>query len=259
MMYPKGKGLSRMNETIKNILSHRSIRRFKDEPIEQETVETLIQCAQAASTSSYQQVYSIIGIEEQSIKDKLAELAGNQTYVSQNGYFFVFCLDYHRHQLMAQIAGQNVDDTIKSKEGFMVGMIDVALAAQNVAVAAESLGLGIVYIGGIRNNLPEVSELLRCPDHVVPLFGMAVGHPDASPGLKPRLPQAAVFHKNQYVEDEKALPVLKEFELQSAEYYRDRTGGARDEGWATQMARVMSQPKRTYMKEFIESKGLDKQ
>lgn len=79
-----------MNETIKNILSHRSIRRFKDEPIEQETVETLIQCAQAASTSSYQQVYSIIGIEEQSIKDKLAELAGNQTYVSQNGYFFVF-------------------------------------------------------------------------------------------------------------------------------------------------------------------------
>ncbi|MDN4526982.1 oxygen-insensitive NADPH nitroreductase [Fictibacillus fluitans] len=248
-----------MNETIKNILSHRSIRRFKDEPIGQDTVETLIQCAQAASTSSYQQVYSIIGIEEQSIKDKLAELAGNQTYVAQNGYFFVFCLDYHRHELMAQIAGKNVDDTISSKEGFMVGMIDVALAAQNVAVAAESLGLGIVYIGGIRNNLPEVSELLRCPDHVVPLFGMAVGYPDAAPGLKPRLPQTAVFHKNQYAEDEKALPILKEFELQTAEYYRERTGGTRDEGWATQMARVMSQPKRTYMKEFIESKGLDRQ
>ncbi|UZJ78234.1 MULTISPECIES: oxygen-insensitive NADPH nitroreductase [unclassified Fictibacillus] len=248
-----------MNETIKNILSHRSIRRFKDEPIPQETIETLVQCAQSASTSSYQQVYSIIGVEEQSLKDKLAELAGNQSYVAQNGYFFVFCLDYHRHKLMAEMTGGNVDATVQSKEGFMVGMIDVALASQNLAMAAESLGLGIVYIGGIRNNLPEVSELLRCPDHVVPLFGMAVGFPDASPGLKPRLPQEAVFHKNQYKDDEKALPVLKEFEMKTAEYYKERTGGARDEGWATQMARVMAQPKRTYMKEFIESKGLDKQ
>ncbi|MGG1571941.1 oxygen-insensitive NADPH nitroreductase [Fictibacillus sp. NRS-1165] len=248
-----------MNETIKNILSHRSIRRFKEEPIPEEVIETLVQCAQAASTSSYQQVYSIIGVEEQSLKDKLAELAGNQSYVAQNGYFFVFCLDYHRHQLMAEMTGGNVDATIQSKEGFMVGMIDVALASQNLAVAAESLGLGIVYIGGIRNNLPEVSDLLRCPDHVVPLFGMAVGYPDASPGLKPRLPQEAVFHKNQYLDDEKAMPVLKEFEMKTAEYYRERTGGKRNEGWASQMSRVMEQPKRAYMKDFIESKGLDKQ
>ncbi|MDN4075780.1 oxygen-insensitive NADPH nitroreductase [Fictibacillus terranigra] len=248
-----------MNETIKNILSHRSIRRFKEEPIPEEVIETLVQCAQAASTSSYQQVYSIIGVEEQSLKDKLAELAGNQSYVAQNGYFFVFCLDYHRHQLMAEMTGGNVDATIQSKEGFMVGMIDVALASQNLAVAAESLGLGIVFIGGIRNNLPEVSDLLRCPDHVVPLFGMAVGYPDASPGLKPRLPQEAVFHKNQYLDDGKAMPVLKEFEMKTADYYRERTGGKRNEGWASQMSRVMEQPKRTYMKDFIESKGLDKQ
>ncbi|EIT85960.1 nitroreductase [Fictibacillus macauensis ZFHKF-1] len=247
-----------MNETIQTLLAHQSIRKFKEQPLTEEMIQTLVQSAQAASTSSYQQVYSIIGIEDPAIKKELATLAGNQTYVEKNGYFFVFCLDYHRHQLIATMAGTNIDDTVQSKEAFMVGTIDVSLAAQNLAIAAESLGLGIVYIGGLRNNLEAVSSLLECPDHVVPLFGMAVGYPDATPGLKPRLPKEAVFHVNGYKKDEEALPVLEAFEQTTATYYKERTGGERQEGWAKQMARVMETPNRLYMKEFIESKGLDK-
>ncbi|MBH0163653.1 oxygen-insensitive NADPH nitroreductase [Fictibacillus sp. 7GRE50] len=247
-----------MNEIIETILAHRSIRKFKDKPLDDETVETLVQCAQAASTSSYQQVCTIIGVEDREKKEKLAELAGNQSYVADNGYFFVFCMDYNRHTIAANMKSIDIQETIQSTEAFIVGSVDAALAAQNLSVAAESLGLGIVYIGGIRNQLQEVSALLDCPDHVLPLFGVAVGYPDAEPGKKPRLPMSAVFHKNQYQNSEETEALLDQYEKETAAYYTERTSGKRTEGWVTQITASMATPKRTYMKEFVRSKGLNK-
>ncbi|MFE1243314.1 oxygen-insensitive NADPH nitroreductase [Fictibacillus sp. NPDC058756] len=247
-----------MNEVIETILAHKSIRKFKDKSISEEMITTLVECAQAASTSSYQQVCTIIGVEDQEKKQKLGELAGNQSYVADNGYFFVFCIDYNRHKVAAEMLDKNINDTIQSTEAFIVGTVDASLAAQNVAVAAESLGLGIVYIGGIRNNLKEVSELLDCPEHVLPLFGMAIGYPDAEPGKKPRLPIPAVFHKNGYKKNEETENLLKQYEKETAEYYTKRTGGKRTEGWVTQITTSMSSPKRAYMKEFVRKKGLNK-
>ena len=76
-----------LNKTIETILNHRSIRSFTDERLTEEEVLTLIKSAQAASTSSYVQAYSIIGVTDQEKKAKLAELAGNQPYVEKNGHF----------------------------------------------------------------------------------------------------------------------------------------------------------------------------
>jgi FMN reductase (NADPH) len=247
-----------MNEVIETILAHKSIRKFKDKPLSEETVEALVQCAQSASTSSYQQVCTIIGVEDQVKKQKLAELAGNQSYVADSGYFFVFCLDYNRHMVAAEMMDKNITETIQSTEAFIVGTVDASLAAQNLAIAAESLGLGIVYIGGIRNNLKEVSELLNCPAYVLPLFGMAIGYPDAEPGKKPRLPVPAVFHKNGYKNKEETKNLLKQYEKETSEYYTKRTGGKRTEGWMTQITTSMTSPKRTYMKDFVREKGLNK-
>jgi FMN reductase (NADPH) len=252
------KGACMMNEVIETILAHRSIRKFKDKSLGEEAVHTLVQCAQAASTSSYQQVCTIIGVDNREKKEKLAELAGNQSYVADNGYFFIFCMDYNRHMIAAEMKDQEITKTIESTEAFIVGTVDAALAAQNMAVAAESLGLGIVYIGGIRNRLQETSDLLGCPEYVIPLFGLAVGYPDANPGKKPRLPLQAVFHKNQYQKKETTENLLKQYEDETAAYYTERTRGKRTEGWVTQITASMSSPKRTYMKEFVQSKGLNK-
>lgn len=247
-----------MNEVIETILGHRSIRKFKDKPLSEEMVTTLVKCAQSASTSSYQQVCTIIGIEDREKKEKLAELAGNQSYVANNSYFFVFCMDYNRHMIAAEMKEAEIIETIESTEAFIVGTVDAALAAQNLSVAAESLGLGIVYIGGIRNRLEEVSDLLGCPEHVLPLFGVAVGYPEANPGKKPRLPLPAVFHKNNYQSKEETKQLLTQYEKETAEYYNERTGGKRTEGWVTQITASMTSPKRTYMNNFVQSKGLNK-
>ena len=92
-----------MNQVIETILAHRSVRHFEDKPLTKEQIEKIVISAQAASTSSYIQAYSIIGVTDQRKRQKLAQLAGNQPYVAENGHFFVFCADLHRHELIGEM------------------------------------------------------------------------------------------------------------------------------------------------------------
>lgn len=140
----------------------------------------------------------------------------------------------------------------------MVSLIDVALASQNMAIAAESLGLGICYIGGIRNNLVEVSQLLKTPDHVLPVFALVVGYPDQQTEKKPRAPFHHIYHENEYEQDlEQYKSGLQEYNEEITEYYEERTNGARSDTWTTQMAGNFAQKSRMYMKGFVQQKKFD--
>ncbi|WP_428909486.1 oxygen-insensitive NADPH nitroreductase [Niallia sp. Krafla_26] len=247
-----------MNTVIETILSHRSVRDFEDKPLSKEQIETIVLSAQAASTSSYIQAYSIIGVTDPEKKQKLAQLAGNQKYVAQNGHFFVFCADLHRHELISEMEETDLNESLESTEKFMVMLIDAALAAQNAAIAAESLGLGICYIGGIRNNLPEVCKILKTPNRVIPLFGMAVGYPKKLNDKKPRLPLAHIYHENEYEQDSSIIKQqLVEYNETISTYYKERTQGERQDTWTKQMANMLSQPRRMYMYEFIKQHKLN--
>lgn len=247
-----------MNEVIKTILNHRSLRQFEDKPLTDEQIKTIVSCAQAASTSSFIQAYSIIGVKDKAKKKKLAEVVGNQPYVEHNGHFFVFCADLYRHALIGEQEQKDVLPSIESTEKFMVGLIDAALAAQNAAIAAESMGLGICYIGGIRNNLEEVKKLLNIPERVIPLFGLAVGYPTKITGQKPRLPFEHIYHEDGYQPDQAVyLQQLKEYDQLISDYYQERTGGNRDDRWTEQMANMLEKQSRMYMKEFVQKNKLN--
>lgn len=246
-----------MNQTIEMMLDHRSVRSFTKESLTSEEIKLLVEAAQAASTSSYIQAYSIIGVSDHKLKEKLADYAGNQSYVAENAHFFVFCADLHRHEQMASDKGVDIKATIESTEAFMIAVIDAALAAQNLAVAAESMGLGICFIGGIRNHLKEVSDILETPEYVLPLFGLAVGHPAQKTDIKPRLPFKSVYHENKY-DGESASAKLAEYDETISSYYNSRTGGARSETWTEQITNRLKHPNRTFMKEFVEEKGFTK-
>ncbi|OLO27331.1 nitroreductase A [Alkalihalophilus pseudofirmus] len=245
-----------MNETIERILNHKSIRKFEDRELTSEQIKTIVQCGQAASTSSFVQAYSIIGVKNKENKEKLAELAGNQMYVVKNGHFFVFCADLHRHELISKIEGKDLTDPLESTETFMVSLIDTALAAQNAVVAAESMGLGVCYIGGIRNNLEEVCRILNVPKKVIPLFGLAVGYPDQAPDVKPRLPFANIYHEEGYNENEEELKKqLSDYNEIISTYYEERSGGNRNDTWTEQIADMLLKKQRQYMKGFVEGKN----
>jgi len=247
-----------LNEAIHTILNHRSIRDFQDKQLTDEQIKMIVACAQAASTSSFIQAYSIIGIKDKEKKAKLAHLAGDQRYVLNNGHFFVFCADLHRHFLIGELEQKDVMTSIESTEKFMVALIDASLAAQNAAVAAESMGLGICYIGGIRNNLDEVKAVLKTPEFVIPLFGMAVGYPEEINEQKPRLPLEHVYHEEEYQQNnEVQISQLQDYDEIISRYYQQRTNGKRGDRWTAQMASMLENPKRMYMKEFIEKNRMN--
>src|SRR5690606_27896927 len=103
---------------------HRSVRAFEDRTLSQEQIETIIRSAQAASTSSFVQAYSIIGVTDQKKKEQLAEVAFNQEYVAKNGHLFVFCADLYRHEVIGEMEKVDVIPSIESTEKFMVATID---------------------------------------------------------------------------------------------------------------------------------------
>lgn len=250
--------MEEVNQVIETILNHRSIRSFEDRPLTQEQIQTIVESAQAASTSSFIQAYSIIGITDKEKKTRLAELANHQSYVENNGHFFVFCADLHRHALIGKMEGKEVEPSIESTEKFMVALIDAALAAQNAVIAAESMGLGICYIGGIRNNLEEVVKLLQTPERVIPLFGIAIGYPAKISGQKPRLPFKHVYHENVYEENEqKYIEELQEYNQIIQKYYVERTAGKRNDTWTSQMGTMLEKQSRMYMKDFVEGKKMN--
>ncbi len=193
-----------MNPTIELLKSHRSIRKFKDQQIPRELFEELIRAGQCAATSNHVQAYTIIHVDNPEKRKKLAELAGGQAYIETCSDFLVFCADMKRATESAGKAGAEVVRGMT--EQLLVASVDAALIAQNVVVAAESEGLGICYIGGIRNNPQEVSELLNLPEHVYPVFGLCLGYPDQDPEVKPRLPLAAILKQDAYDDsDDEAL------------------------------------------------------
>lgn len=164
------------NETLELLNQHVSVRQYLDKPVSEEQLAAIIGAGQMASTSSNVQAYSVIAVTEPGLKAQLAALSGNQAYIEQCPVFLVWCADLYRlHETTAHYLQSA--ESFDSTENFIVATVDAALAAQNAAIAAESLGMGIVYIGGVRNNIAELSELLNLPERVYPVFGMCLGYP----------------------------------------------------------------------------------
>lgn len=241
-----------MNPTIKLIQNHRSIRKFKPEPVSHEQLEEMLRSAQMASTSSNVQAYSVIGVTNPEMKRQLAVLTGNQRYVEECPIFLVWCADMYRLREACEM--QQTEMVHGIMENFIVATVDVALAAQNAAIAAESMGLGICYIGGIRNNPREVSALLQLPELVYPVFGMCVGYPNQQPGIRPRLGTETIFYENTY-NTGKIRQGIEQYDKVTHEYYLERTKGERDTTWSKEMADKYRQPFRAHMRSFLEEQG----
>ncbi|MCF6094846.1 oxygen-insensitive NADPH nitroreductase [Microaerobacter geothermalis] len=241
-----------MNSTINLLQRHRSIRRYQSRPLTSEQIENIIRSAQMASTSSNVQAYSVIGVTDPEIKKKLSVFAGNQAYIEQCPFFLVWCADLYRLREACYI--QNSKMVHETVENFIVATVDVTLAAQNAAIAAESMGLGIVYIGGIRNNPEKVSKLLNIPELVYPVFGMCVGYPDQDPAIRPRLEMKAIYHENTY-HTEDITGHIKKYDEVMHQYYLERTNGKRSTTWSQEMAAKFKQPSRSHMRSFLNDQG----
>jgi len=178
------------------LLTHKSIRKYKDKPIERELLEKIIATSCRASTTGNMQVYSVVNTTDITLKQRLAPAHFNQKMVLTAPNVLTFCADFNRFKrwCYANDAVPGYDNFLS----FMTAAIDVLLVSQNVAMIAEEYGLGICYLGTTLYNADSIIEILHLPKGVVPITTLTIGWPDESPKLTDRLPLDAILHQETY-------------------------------------------------------------
>lgn len=226
-----------MNEMLETFLAHRSYRSYLDKEVDEAQLDMIIRAAQASPSWINGQQVSIIAITEPERKKKFAHLCGGQKHIEEAPVFLVFCLDFYRAYLASQL--ENKPFAVSGNiDTIMVGSTDAGIALGTAIAAAESFGLGTVAIGGIRRNLEETIKELNLPPYVFPVSGLCIGHPASDPGLKPRLPKDAVFHKDVYNHD--LLPAITEYNGVYADYVHERSSGRQSSNWTEGIANFYS-------------------
>lgn len=256
-----GPGLT--TPTIEQIFRHASVRHYKPDPVPKTMVKAIVSAGQRSSTSSNLQTYSVVAVTDEEKRSRIAELSGDQSHILQAPVFLAWCADLSRLDRVCEMRGyQQVSSYVES---FLVAAVDAAIAMQTAALAAESLGLGMCYIGAIRNRPEEVIELLRLPRLVFPISGMTLGWPAAEPPVRPRLPLNAVLHWESY-DVSQEVDALKAYDHAMVEtgIYRGRQvavpdGGGEEEdyGWLEHSARRASSPVRTGLRQVLRQQGFE--
>ena len=240
-----------MNPVMKQMQSHVSVRKFKDEKVPKEKLHQILEAAQWASTSQFIQAYSVIHITDGKRLKTIAKLADN-SFIEGTGAFLLLCVDMKRLEIAA--SKHHGHSHIENTEAFILGVADTAIFTQNVVLGLESEGYGICYIGGIRNGIKEIGEYLELPDGVIPLFGLAIGVPDEQNEPKPRLPLEAILHENTY-SSANYEKILEAYDHTMNAYYCARSTNQKEMTWTKAMSDVMGAPRRPQVDAYVKEKG----
>lgn len=219
-----------MKNVKQTLLERRSIRRYEREPITSEQMEFIHEAIRNTPTSYNGQQYSVIDVTDQKLKEQLYELT-SQKQIKTCSHFMVFCADYNKITLGAEAKKVDMPPFTDTLDGLTVGIIDATLAMASAFTAAESMGLGTCCIGYTRTAAPsEVSALLKLPQRVAIVCGLAIGVPREMPDLKPKQPASLLIHHDTYRTDDLTPEVLK-YDAEVTQYNATRSGTKSDNDW----------------------------
>ena len=188
-----------MNQFIEQLYARKSIRVYTDQEIGQEEKAAILRAAAEAPTAGNQQLYTILDITDQSIKEKLVDTCDHQPMIAQAKMVLIFCADCKKwYDAYVAVGCQ----TRKPGVGdLMLAVTDAMIAAQNAVTAAESLGIGSCYIGDIMENCETQRGLLHLPEYVVPVGMLIFGYPTQQQKSRPkpeRVDMKYIVHENGY-------------------------------------------------------------
>lgn len=248
----------KMNETIRIQLNRRSIRRYKDKEISKEILDTLVDVARSTPSANFTQQASLISITDTDLKASIAKIC-NQEYINTSAHLFIVVLDMYRNNRIA--CEENIDtEVLQSTDRFLSSMMDATLMAQNIVIAAESFGIGSVFLGSVANDAQAMIKLLDLPHSTFPILGIALGYSDDNADLKPRIPRELMHFENQYDIYDSYHESLKEYDETVKAYYSSRNNNQRVEAFTQQMASRMlvKHPVRMRLLEVLHEQGLIK-
>lgn len=224
-----------LTDTIRAQLEHRTIRAFTDEPLAPSVVDTLIDVANHAPTSSFYQSRTVIRVADPERREAI-HLSSGQPYVGgDRGALFVFVADLYRAAQIRTAAGVDLR-VLESTPLFLQAVEDALIAAQNMVLAAESLGLGTVYLGSIGGDARRVIRALELPERTYPIVGLLVGHAAQTPQIKPRLPREVFSAVDAYPRIEDVGATLAGYDCVVKTYYDLRDTSRRVDSFSRQIA-----------------------
>jgi nitroreductase len=199
---------------------HRSIRQYKPDPVPPDVLAEILEAGLRASSSGNMQTYSIIVTRDKTLREQLYTAHMEQSMVLDAPLFLTFCADFHRMRRWLRISDAP-DDSFGNLMGFMVAAIDAILVSQNVALAAESRGLGICYLGSTLAHCDQIGRILCLPENVVPVVGFSLGYPAEDPAPRDRLPLAGLVHHETYHDygDDQIRDIYREREVKGWQRY----------------------------------------
>ena len=245
------------SDVVNHLLDHRSVRRFLPDAVTEAQLRTLVAAAQSAPSSSNLHTWSVVAVTDAAMRDRLAQLAGNQAQIREAPLQLVWLADLSMLERLSRLKDHPAAG-LDYLEMFLVGALDATLAAQNASTAAESIGLSTVYIGGMRNHADQVAQLLGLPARVAPVFGMCVGTADPSrpTSVKPRPPQSVVLHRERY-DMAAGVEGLHRYEATMQAFYQAQAMTA--ESWITRSLNRVASPAaltgRDRLREMLQSLG----
>ena len=246
---------------INSIISRASVRKFSKKNISKELLTLLLTAAQSAPSKSNLQQYSIMVIQNQSLKNEISKLIGDTKWALTAPVFLLFLADIRRNIKITNHKGYNHKNN--NVDTFMNGVIDSALSMQSMISASESIGLGICPISMIRNIIEEVKSLCKLPKGVFPIAGLALGWPDEKSPVSIRLPQDIITHYNTYNEknlmdkinqyDERVFKVAPI--ERNKQRHIDIYGVAKKGTWSENISRQLSVAERKDFKKWLKNHG----
>ena len=240
-----------MNQIIQSLYERKSVRVYEDRPIPETIKQEILEAATQAPTAGCQQLYTILDLTEEDLKQALADSCDHQPFIAKAPMVLVFCADCKKWYDAYLEAG--CDPRKPGVGDLMLAVSDANIAAQNAVVAAESYGVGSCYIGDIMENCEMQRELLHLPEYVFPAAMVVFGFPTEQQKIRKKPERCAmkhIVHENTYRSMEGA-ELRKMFE--------NKTGQSSFEDWCkafcnrkynSDFSREMSRSVGEYLKEF---------
>ena len=255
--------------TLQLMLEHRTCRRFRDEPIDDELFELVLAAAFSTPSKSDLQQCSVIVVDDPEQRSAIAELIPTMPWIAEAARFLIFCGDSRRIRRVAEqadipFANDHLDAVLNAAG-------DAAMHLSSFIWAAESVGLGTCPISVVRNHIEEVAEVVELPQHVFPFAGMCVGWPEQLRRLSPRLPPSVTIHRDRYGNeadsgdaDADIDAAIVDYDHRRANGYQpapeqqldvERWGAADFYGWSTEKARMVGRRERDQLARFLRDQG----
>ena len=240
-----------MNEVLKQLHARKSVRAFLDKPVPPEVKRAVLEAACAAPTAGNQQLYTILDITDQAVKDTLAETCDHQPFIAGAPMVLIFCADCRKWYDAFAAGGCAPRDP--GPGDLWLALSDANIAAQNAVTAAWSLGLGSCYIGDILENAETHRALLRLPEYVVPAAMAVFGYPTDQQKARAKPARCGlehIVHENGYrTMDGAELEAMLAWKAESRPYSEWLDAFCKRK-YNSDFSREMSRSMAVYLEEF---------